>query len=434
MRLLISPFVAMYVALASASPLAGEVLKLQQAINLARSHSPTIKKQQAASQAQGNHAASAWADTGPRGQVAYNWVRFQDQQVASFGPAPLVVRPQETRAGSFTLSQPLTGFYALMQMARIEGIKKDLAENTAQLTDTLTAFATAELYIRAQQLAAMSTLSQNRIAAGEAIQKEGQALFRAGKIHKGDALKLDLVLSEAKSSAAKIAAQRDILYATVKEQIGYADQQTVTLPQIEAVSLPPLPEQKIAVEKALLRRTEFHQAKRGVEIAKIGNLYSYSAYWPQVNAFAQWSRQYGEIPFGQEAFTRTYGISATWDIWDNGSRLFKTREVTEVLLQTEYELTEVQRKIKLEVIESIANLQAARETVSLAKGALEQATEAHRIESSRFRAGSSRASELVLSEAAEANAESNWISAIADVQSQQYKLQRVQGDAAPTVL
>ena len=386
-----------------------EVLTLQRAIDLARNNSPSIKKQQAAYEGQSNRVVSAWLDTGPRGKVVYNWTQFQNNQEIPFGPSSLVMRPQNTSAGSFTLSQPLTSFYALMENARLEGLKKDMAQNSVQLAATYTAFAIVELYIRNQQMSALYMSSKDRIEAGESIQKEGAALLLAGKIHKGDSLKLDLVLSEAKSSAAKIKAQLDILQATLKEHTGYQDGQAFTLPSIESVPMPPVPEEKAAIERALAHRPELQQAKTGVEVSAFAWKLAAVGYTPQVNAFVQWNRNYGDLPFGQERNTKIYGIAATWDIWDNGSRVFKMREAAELKVQATYEVEELQRKIKLEVLETEANLRAAAETVTLAKLALAQATEAHRIESSRFREGSSRTSELVLSEAAKAYAKNHPI-------------------------
>ena len=422
------------IALSFSMSARGNSLTLQQAINLARIHSPALKKQQAAFAGQVDLTVSAWLDTAPRGQLTYNWTHFQDEQTAIMGPVSFLVRPQVAQAGAFTLTQPLTGFYALLQKARLEGLKKDMAQNSVQFSETMVAFAIAELYIRTQQATAMYSRSQNRIAAGEAIQKEGQALLRAGKIHKGDALKLELVLLEAKSSAAKIKAQFDILEATLKEHTGLRQTQSLVLPPIEVTTPPPVPAATLAIEKALIHRIEFQQAKKGADIAGLGKQFAFAAHLPQLNAFMQWSRDYGQVAFGQETFTRTYGIAATWDIWDNGSRIYKTRAAAEAVLEANYEVEDQQRKIKLEVLEALANLQAASETLTLAKSALLQATEAHRIENSRFLAGSSRASELVLSEAAETGAESNWIAARTEIQSQQYKLERVQGATVPTVL
>jgi len=409
-------------------------LSFEKAIELAKKNAPALKKQIHGYEAQHARTVASWLDAGPRGNITYNFLRYQAPQFTAIGGGPpLEIRPQNIQTATATLTQPITPLYAIYKNAKLEGLKKEVQQQTVDITDAEIGFATAELYVRAQQFWALMELSQARIRSGEAQQKEGEALLRAEKIDEGDAAKLGLALSEAKSQAATVKAQWEILTAGLRQAVGYEDGVSLSLPPLKPVARVEVPEPKKAIEQALGTRLQLQQARKGIEIAEIGTLFAGASILPQMNVFARWNQSYGAVPFGQEKFTKAYGVSVSWDLWDNGSRIFSIREAGEKAMQAQYDVEELEKQIRLQVIEACAHLQAFAEKLALAEGSVTQAKKSYEIEQSRFRAGSNRISDLVLAEGAEAMAQSNRVSTQADIYAQRFALQKAQGLLVPTL-
>src|SRR5262249_49753326 len=136
---------------------------------------------------------------------------------------------------------------------------------------------------------------------------------------------------------------------------------------------------------------------------------------PSVNAFARWERIYSEPPFGNPPFTRTFGVQASWDLWDNGARVFATQEAAAKTQKSQAALKEMQEQVGLETSGLMADLRAAKETLKAAKAAVDQADEAYRLDKARFASGLITATDLLLSEATETKARGNLVMTLTEV-------------------
>ncbi len=408
-------------------------LTLADAVNRAVGTSSRVKQAEHDRDAQIEKRRGAWADVGPRVRAEYNDVRFKEAQTAQFGPQEITLRPKETKVGNVTAIQPITGAFALVEKARFEGAQEDLKDNNVKLSKSDALYQTVETYLRAYEMQEQLLIAEQSITAADTQQKDAQALERAGRLNRGDVLKLELASSEAKARAAQVRAGREIAFAALRVAVGLPADALIDLD----VKLPDVPEQTPDVAPALReaqdKRLEVQQARTGVDVARFGTKLAYTQFTPSVNLFARLERNFGE-PAGLasgDKDTRSYGLQATWDIWQNGASVFAVREAAEQRYKAEEMERGVSELIRLDVTTAIANLRASRETLAVAKVAVSQAEEAYRIEKARFKAGSRSATDLIFAETSQAGARGRLVTARSDLVLWHLKVQKSLGVEQP---
>lgn len=411
-----------------------EELSFERVIDLALIHAPELKIAQSELKAQENKQISAWLDLGPRLSATFNGALHDGTQSIKLGEKEILLRDDMTRTGSLTLTQPLTGLFALTQNARVEGKQRTLKHLNLKLLTTQTAFRVAELYLNVQQSIKMWEIAQSSLEATLAQRKDGELLLHAGRIHQGDFLKLDLAVSQAQSNEARAQADRDIVFSTLLEIIGYQNSGDIVLNSFSAsseINEGPLPLLDECLAIALNNRIEKVQAEKGREIASLARAASAVKFLPNINFFAQLDRNFGTVGMGGKEMSKMLGINVTWDLWNNGAHLFQVRESFENYNKAHFQMDAVTQKIKIDLIQVLSTLKAARQSYAFAKKAVEQALESYRIERLKFQAGKSSATELVLAEAAKTNAHAHSVAVFTELKVREFKLQQALGKNRP---
>ncbi len=413
----------------------GQPVKLSLADAVARTLGASTKVKQAEHDLsrQVERRRGAWSDVGPRVKAEYADVRFHDAQTAQFGPQEITLRPKETKVGSLTAYQPITGAFALVEKARFEGAQEDLKDAALRMTRTEVAFQTAETYLKAYEADEQLNIAVQSINAVDTQRKDGEALERAGRMNHGDVLKLELSVSEAKARAAQARSMREISFAVLRQALDLPVDAPIELDG----KLPDVPEQAPdqaqALQQAATQRLELIQARTGVEVASFGKKLAYTNFTPSVNLFAKVERNFGEVTgLGRgDKDTHSYGLQATWDLWNNGSHVFAVREAAEQTYKAEEAARGVDQLIKLDVLTALSNLKAARESLALAKVAVNQAGEAYRIEKVRFKTGTRSATDLIFAETSESGAKGRLVSARSDLVLWNLRVQKALGVEQP---
>ncbi len=385
--------------------------------------------------AQNNKSWQAWTGIGPKVTADYTDIKFDKKLEKQYGPMTIPVRDDKSRMGSITLAQPIVSLYPLIQYARFESTQTDIKYKVLKIVERETAFGAAEVYRRSQQAEEMHQIAQASIKAAENQSRDAQALYRVGKLTRGDLLKIEMAILDAKAQEAKAEAVKETAFSALCEMVG------LTLPcnpKLEvlsrnvnetAVSIPDL---GTAVNAAMSKRFEMETANLGIELASFGKQLAYAKFTPQVNAFIKWERNF-TTQEDNEKNSRAIGLQATWELWDNGSRFFAVHEAAEQVAKAEALKADQERKIRLEIYQSTAYLKAAQETLSLARGAVSQAEESYRIEQARFKSGATTATELLLSETAQTRARGGLVAALTELDIQHLNLQKAMGHETPNL-
>jgi outer membrane protein TolC len=406
------------------------VFTLEQMIQSAETNAPAIQQSKAALAAQDFRQTHSWLNVGPKLQGTYNRVFLEEERKVNFGGNEIVMAPRESRTASLTLSQPLTGALTLISYAQYEGLKKEIESQKNELTKAQIRFATVESFYVAQNALTLRKVAEEAMTAANKQVADGKSLFNAGRIHRGDLLKLELFLSSAKAQLAQVKAAETGALTRLKALAGLDLEAPVKLAPTENV--PALPQDQ-AVSEAVKMRMDVKSAERGIEVSQFGKKLARSEFFPSVNAFAKIDYNLLE-PVGlggSDKVSRTYGVQATWNLWNNGVDVYKTREAAQQVQVATAGHKQALDNAKVEILSARADLSAAKESMELANSSRDQAREAYRIEQVKFTAGKSSATELILADSARTAAEGNVISANTDHKLKLLKLQKALGFDMP---
>jgi outer membrane protein len=407
-------------------------VSLQDATQLAVGRSFRIRQSEAERNAQVEKRRGSWAEVGPRVKGEYNEVHLREPVKASFGPQSITIRPELTRSASLTVAQPITGALALVTKARFEGKQEDFKDLKLRQTRSDVAFQASELWLKAFEMKRQLEIAEFAVRVASSQASDAQALERAGRLNHADSLRLQLAVSEARSGLARAKAGSDISFAALREVLGLRPEVKIEL-KGGLPKLPNPPALDKALSTALENRLERKQAALGVVLAEYGKKFAYTQFVPSVNAFAKSERTIGQLPLGAQAFQHTYGITASWDLWSNGSSTFAVREAVQNAAAAEEGRRSVDNMIRLDVQQAVASLSAAGESLAAASQAVTQAEEVYRIQAVRFKTGAILSSDLLLAQNARDAAQVRLANAETDLVLSNLKTQKALGFELPQI-
>lgn len=422
-----------------------QTLTFDEAVAAALQSASRIKLAEHALQSQVEKRRGAWSNVGPKVSLGYNDIYFDKDQKARLLVAvdngagvyrDIVLRDDHSRTGSITVAQPITGAATLIELARNEGTIEDIKSIDLERAKQDASFTTGEAYLRAIAAKQLLSIAETSVAAASSSLRDASALERAGRINRGDVLKLELAVSEAKARVAQAKAGADIALVALRESMGLPPTESLQLDeQLPAIKTVTVPTEDEALRRAWDYRSELKQARLGEDVAAFGKKVAYAQFVPNINVFAKLERNFGELTGfgGSQKDVRTYGVSATWDIWNNGASVFAVRQAVEESQRATVAKQAAEEMVRLDVLQAVANLKAAQESLVLAETAVKQAEEAYRIEQARFATGARSATDVILAESSQAGARGRRVSALADLTIWNLRLQKAQGASRPTL-
>lgn len=405
-------------------------VSLQDATQLAIGRSFRIRQSEAERNAQVEKRRGSWAEVGPRVKGEYNEVHLREPVKASFGPQSITIRPELTRSASLTVVQPITGAVALVTKAKFEGKQEDLKDLRLKQTRSEVAFQASETWLKAFEMKRQLEIAAFAVRVASSQASDAQAMERAGRLNHADSLRLQLAVSEARSGLARAKAGSDMAFAALREVLGVRPETKIELRGgLPKLGNPPTLDK--ALTMAFENRLERKQAALGVVLAEYGKKFAYTNFVPSVNAFAKSERTIGQLPLGAQAFQHTYGITASWDLWSNGSSTFAVREAAQNAAAAEEGRRSVDNMIRLDVQQAAAAFAAAEESLTAANQAVAQAEEVYRIQAVRFKTGAILSSELLLAQNARDAAQVRLATAETDLVLSNLKTQKALGSELP---
>ncbi len=212
------------------------------------------------------------------------------------------------------------------------------------------------------------------------------AQFRAGTVAKADVLASEVRLANARQTLVTAQNEYDIAVATLsnflllpadtllrtQDQLTY-QKYDLNLANCTAFALENRPD-VAAAEYAI------KQAESGVRSAKAG-------YRPSVNASVSKNLS-GKNPFA-DTYSEgwTAGVTASWNIFDNGVTAAQVKSAQAALNQTQESAAELREAVQLEVQSAYLTLNAAEKNISTTRLAIASAEEDYKIAVVRYQAG-----------------------------------------------
>ena len=212
------------------------------------------------------------------------------------------------------------------------------------------------------------------------------AQFRAGTVAKADVLSSQVRLANAQQSLVTAQNDYDVAVATLSNYL-LMPADTILRAQEQLTYTPYNLNLANCTAYALENRPDVAAADYAVKQAESGVRSAKSGYRPTVNAVASGGIN-GKSPFSNKlSDSWTAGITANWDIFDNGVTAAEVASAKASLAAAEESASEVREGVQLEVQSAFLTLRAAEKNISTTKIAITSAEEDFKIAQVRYAAG-----------------------------------------------
>ena len=243
-------------------------------------------------------------------------------------------------------------------------------------------------YFNILQARNLVKVREDTVATLQAHLADVNAQFRVGTVARTDVLASEVELANAQQNLTTARNNYEVAVATLNNVIGVSTDTTLTINDELRYTGYTLSLDD-CTDYGLLYRADgaaavyaVKQAEEGVRAAKAG-------YHPTVNAAATRSIA-GEHPFKDDhtsSNTWSAGVSASWNIFDNGVTAAQVDAAKATLRKAEEALAATDEQIRLDVRTAYLNLRAAEQNIKTTEKAVQQAEEDYNIARVRYNAG-----------------------------------------------
>ena len=214
------------------------------------------------------------------------------------------------------------------------------------------------------------------------------AQFRVGTVARADVLASEVELANAQQNLTTARNNYEVAVATLNNAIGVPTDTVLTINDELRYTSYDLSLDD-CTDYGLLYRADGAAAVYAVKRAEEGVRAAKAGYQPTVNAAATRSIA-GERPFKDDhksSDTWAAGISASWNIFDNGVTAAQVDAAKATLRKAEEALAAADEQIRLDVHTAYLNLRAAEQNIKTTETAVKKAEEDYNIARVRYNAG-----------------------------------------------
>ncbi len=212
------------------------------------------------------------------------------------------------------------------------------------------------------------------------------AQFRAGTVAKADVLSSQVNLANAQQALISAQNDYDVAVATLSNYL-LLPADTIIRAQDQLTYTPYNLNLADCTAYALENRPDIAAADYAVKQAESGVRSAKSGYRPTVNAVATKGMN-GKSPFSDSySDSWTAGISASWNIFDNGVTAAEVESAKASLAAAEETAAETREGVQLEVQSAFLTLRAAERNIATTRVAIASAEEDFKIAQVRYAAG-----------------------------------------------
>ena len=422
-------------SLTIAPPGASGALTLDEAMRLAYSHSfgrQLVEQDQLGSQAR---------QTGIRGgmgpklsvEAARGWIDKDVNKLAGKTLPTGQRYPDEISSVGVVVTQPITQIFAARERLNAEEKLEGSLKSQLQVEGNEAKLRGAEAYIqalKAVRFLAINLESQDLILKQK---KDADSLRSSGKLSELEFSRFELAASEANSLVIDADARIKVAGAALREDLGLAPDQELQLSELGEIGAIP--------GAAAIERSELQSAARRVEAAE-GQLKAQKVdYWPQVNAYARFGRDFAAedvnvnflglaINLPKEDFRDqfSYGFNLQWDIWDWGTRSGRRAELGTQVSKARISHDALASRLRIETSQADAEWNRATQNLKNAQIADKLSANILKAFDIRFRNGLATTTDLLSIQRDRTRAQTNLANATYDLHWALLKKKRAEGE------
>ena len=413
-------------AQAPPSPVAGRILSLQEAIDIALENQPSIQARL------GDYAAARQrvdqAFSGLLPQIGGSWNALRDQTAkvgetsATTGrTGPTITSWGTTTTAKVTLSQLLFDFGKTFAATDREKANAESSKEDVEIDRNDTVFLVKESYFNLLFGKRLVVVNQEAVARAELNLRSAKGFFEVGTRPKFDVTRAEVDL--ANSQLTLIQARNAVRLARValNTAMGISATAPTEVQDILTYEAFPVDESRLLAE-ALQRRPEYRQIKARVEAAEASVRQNFRNFFPDVTSNAWYGANRADMNEIWEL-----GVTLNWSIFDGGNKIAKYKEAKASLEAAQARVRVQELAIWKEVEQAYLNVIEGEERIQAAKKAVESAQENFRLAQGRFDAGVGTIIELTDAQLELTQAQSREANALTDYRIAVSRLERSLG-------
>jgi TolC family type I secretion outer membrane protein len=273
----------------------------------------------------------------------------------------------------------------------------------------------------------LTTVAQSRIQRAEEGVTAAQQRLQLGSATRSDLLRAQLELNTARGDLLQARTERDAAQLSLGRLVGADEAVTATrgdesqvrsLTDAEASAL--LASIQGEAPSVLAARAQTESAAAGIDAAR-------SQYLPSVSVSSGYSWQNQNPALDESRGSWSVGIGVSYPIFNGYQREESVVRARAQQTTAQAQLADAQRAVRTQAASSIGQLRLAEQRIELAEQALATAQEDLRVQRERYRLGSSTILDLLTSQEAVVQAETDVVTARYDHQIARAELQALAG-------
>ena len=419
------------------SPVAGRILSLKEAIDIALENQPSIQARL------GDYAAARQrvdqAFSGLLPQIGGSWTAARDQIASihrSRGKLGGIAfndwrTTSESRA---TLSQLLWDFGKTVAATDKEKANAESSKEDVEVDRNDTVLLVKESYFNLLFGKRLVAVNQEAVVRAELNLRSAKGFFEVGTRPKFDVTRAEVDLANAQLTLIQARNAVRLARVALNTAMGISIGSPTEVEDILSYEAFPVDESRLLPE-ALQRRPEYRQIKVKVEAAEASVRQTFRDFFPDVKGNAKYGfdRAEAEVKPGGQTLTADFvevwelGVTLNWSIFDGGNKIAKYKEAKASLEAAQSRVRVQELAIWKEVEQAHLNVIESEERIQAAKKAVEAARENFRLAQGRFDAGVGTIIELTDAQLALTQALSTEAQALTDYRIGVSRLERALG-------
>lgn len=253
---------------------------------------------------------------------------------------------------------------------------------------------------------------EQAVASATAHRDDARVAYEQGLINLADYLSAEVRLAELEEH--RITAQHQVVNASdgLKFVLGLQDEALIVPSDSLAVSQ--IATGEVEVDAAVAARSDVRATEMQHRAARRNLWMKRSSWIPRLNGFGavEWN---ASEAFSKDASSWAVGLQLQWQIFQGLGDFGRAKHAAAQAQEVEVQVRQVEERARMEIRKSERALQAARQRLSVAASAVEQAEISHSITNERFKQGLEKTADLLDKEVALTNTRLRFLKAKHDV-------------------
>lgn len=379
-------------------------------------------------------ASGARGQIGPKLRVDAYAHEWNSDYSIPFGATAFPVRDQFEWNATVTLSQPITGLFAIFDLYKVRELGVDVANLKKEVTRRETAYRVVESYYhlaQAQKLVEVAAASVDQLTAQL---KQSNSFHTNGLVSQDDVLRAQLAVANAQQRLIQMRSRVALEQARLAVLVGLPADTVIDVQSLSDAE-PPKPRDSMTMEQAEkageMQRIELTEVDKQMEQANHEVRAAWLKLTPQVNVVGAYIHNEGSL-FSQTN-SAYVGAVAAWDVWDWGTTTSGISEAKSRARQAALAHTRISDQIRLDVRRAFLELTSASQAMVVARASVASAEENFRLVKKRYDASSATSFDVIDAEGLLTQSRGQMQTALYDQAVARAALSRAMGVAADRI-